>query len=123
MRQELKEAVLTWVTFLTSTTTLLCCTIPIILIGLGFGAALASFIPHAPWWENVSKYKFLIFAVSGSLLLLNYAVLRISAQSCPADPALAEKCQTMRKWNWRVLILSVVIWVIGFISAYLLPSI
>ena len=120
MRQEHKEASLTWLTFLTSTTTLLCCTIPILLITLGFGATLASVVSDLTWWGKISEYKFLIFITSGLLLLITFWVLRKAGQICPIDPLLAKKCQKIRKWNWRILWLSITIWVVGFISAYLL---
>lgn len=120
MRREHKEASLAWITFLTSTTTLLCCTIPILLITLGFGASLALVVSSLPWWIKLSEHKFLIFIISGVLLVLTFWVLRFSGQSCPADSELAKKCEAVRIWNWRILWVSMMIWIIGFISAYLL---
>lgn len=120
MQRETKETLMAVLTLLTSTSTLLCCTIPILLISLGFGASLSLVLTKHEWWIKISEYKFLTFLISGTFLVFTYAVLRASGQYCPTDPILAERCKKIRVWNWRIFWLSITIWVVGFVSAYLL---
>lgn len=118
MKRDFKETTLTWITFLTSTTTLLCCTLPILFIMLGLGTVLAFLTTQLHWWITLAQYKFWLFLVSSLLLLFSYWTIKKSGQSCPADPKLAAKCQRLRVWNFRILRVSFLIWIIGFISAY-----
>src|SRR5260221_648490 len=107
MDNDLKKAGLVWITLLCSSSTLICCTLPIILVALGFGAALASVSAEFSWWIVLAQNKFYLFLISGILLLVSFWTLKKLSPSCPTDPILAAKCQKMRKWNIWVLRISV----------------
>lgn len=110
-----------WLLLFTTTGTLLCCAIPIILVLLGLGAAVATMATSAPWLITLSQYKVWMFSVSGLLIVLAaYAVYR-SGRTCPVDPELATACLKADKWNRRFIWISVVMWCIGFLAAYVLP--
>ena len=119
MIRESKEKFYVWICLITSSATLVCCTLPIILVFIGLGATLAAISTSLPWLMTLTEYKFWIFLVSGILLLLTEWALKRPGRSCPTDPILAEKCKKLEIWNYRILRFSEIIWIIGFISSYL----
>lgn len=114
------QTALAVLTLLTSGGTLLCCALPILLVSLGLGAAVAGLTSGLPWLVALSEHKAWIFA--GSLLLLIVAgwLIRRSAARCPAEPHLAQLCGRVNRINRRLLGGAVVIWITGFFAAFLL---
>lgn len=123
MMRETKEAYLTWISFFTTLGTLLCCTLPSVFVLLGLGTVIATITLHSTWLVNLSEHKFWIFLLSGLLILLSDWLVRKPNRSCPTDPKLALKCQRLNIWNIRILRLSMLLWFLGFISAYLVNPI
>lgn len=109
----------TWIVLFTSSTTLVCCALPIMLVSLGLGAVSASLFASLPFLVTLAQYKGLMFAGSGAVLVLAGWLLYRSRRACPADPDLAAKCETAHRWNTRLFWPSVVIWILGFATAYL----
>ncbi len=109
----------TWVVLLTSSTTLVCCALPILLVSLGFGAVSASLFANLPILITLAQYKAWMFTGSGAVLMLTAWLLFRSGRVCPSDPKLAELCDRAHRWNTRLFGASVVIWVLGFAAAYL----
>ena len=109
-----------WVLFMTSTT-LLCCAIPIVLVTLGLGAVVASLAANAPWLIALSQYKAWLFALSGGLILGSLVAVYRPGRACPTDPELAAACAVADDWNRRLLKLSVTLWLLGLFAAYGLP--
>tara|TARA_R110000744_G_scaffold91550_1_gene177531 strand:+ start:52093 stop:52497 length:405 start_codon:yes stop_codon:yes gene_type:complete len=108
-----------WFALFASTTTLLCCALPILLVFLGLGAVSATLFASLPFLVTLSHYKLYLFIGSGVLLAAaSWARFRPGRQ-CPADPELAARCAAADRWNLRVLIVSAAIWTIGFTAAYL----
>ena len=110
-----------WVSLvlLTSSTTLVCCALPILLVTLGLGAVSASLFANLPFLITLAQYKAWMFTGSGAVLLLTAWLLFRSGRACPSDPKLAELCESAFRWNTRFFWASVVIWVLGFAAAYL----
>ncbi|MFN7176784.1 MAG: hypothetical protein ACK4MX_07830 [Thermaurantiacus sp.] len=103
-----------------STTTLVCCALPALLVTLGLGAALAGLVTAAPWLVALSVHKVPLFIGSGVMLLAAGLMHRRSARlPCPADAAQARACARLRRISGAMLGLSVVIWLIGFFFAFL----
>lgn len=103
-----------------STSTLICCALPALLVTLGMGASLAGLVSAAPWLVALSRYKLWLFAGSGLLLLLAALMQRRAARlPCPADPAQAAACQRLRRFSAAVLWLSAALWLVGFFFAFL----
>ncbi len=115
----LKESSVTWLTLFTTTGTLVCCAIPIMLVTLGFGATVVAMTSVFPFLIVLSKYKLWVFAFSGLMLAFSSWFMRWTGRSCPADPQLAALCERTRKWNRRIYWSSVGLWGIGFFAAYL----
>ena len=109
-----------WVLLVTTSATLTCCALPILLVTVGFGAAVASIASSAPWLITLSMYKGWVFAVSGMMIVAaGWAVFR-TGRVCPADPELAAACAIADKWNRRFIWVSGAMWCIGFFFAFVL---
>jgi mercuric ion transport protein len=113
------EISITWITFISSFSTLFCCTLPVIFSLIGASTVFGSLISHFAWLSYISEYKFTIFIFSASMLLLTNIIIRIPIQSCPTDPILRAKCSKFRTLNKRLLMVSTLIWLISFYFAYL----
>lgn len=110
---------LSWLTLFTSSATLICCALPIILVTLGMGATVAALTSSLPFLIVLSQYKVWVFIFSGLMLAISAWFIYRPNQSCPADPQQAEICSTTKKWNKRIYWFSIIIWSIGFFAAFL----
>jgi mercuric ion transport protein len=120
-----RTAVLSYLSLFTSFGTLLCCALPSLLVLVGLGATVASFLSAAPWLVTVSRHKTWVFAVSGVLIASNflytYALaprLRAQGGACPVDAP--EGCDTATTISRVILWTSAMIYAVGFFTAYLL---
>jgi hypothetical protein len=103
-----------------STSTLLCCALPALLVTLGLGASLAGFVSAAPWLVALSKYKAWLFAGSGLLLLgAGWLTWRARSLPCPVDPAAARACLRLRAICAWMMGISALVWAVGFFFAFL----
>src|SRR3954451_9359140 len=87
-----RSALLGYVSLFTSFGTLLCCALPSLLVLVGLGATVASFLSSVPWLVTLSLHKTFVFAVSGVLIGMNFVYVyiiapKLSTQSaaCPPD--------------------------------------
>ncbi len=103
----------------TSIGTLLCCALPILLVSLGLGSVVAAITLQLPILVTLAEYKLVMFIVSGILLALSAWFLWRGA-SCPADPALAARCQRTNRWGKRLFWIASSFWLIGLTASYLL---
>ena len=63
-----RSGVLGFLSLFTSFGTLLCCALPSLLVLLGLGSTVASFLSAVPWLVNLSRQKTWVFAISGLLI-------------------------------------------------------
>lgn len=89
-----------------SLSTLICCVLPVLLVGLGLGASLVSLMDIFPWLPWLSNFKWQIFLIVGLILLYNGRV--IYKQSCDIDKK--EECMELSKTNIIIYKVSVVIY-------------
>lgn len=108
-----------WLVFFTSSTTLICCALPILLVSIGLGAVSASLFANLPLLVTLAQYKAWMFAASGAVLTLTAWLLFRPGRACPTNPELAEQCEKVHRWNTRFFWVSVGIWGVGFATAYL----
>ncbi len=108
-----------WLTLFASTTTLVCCALPILLVTLGLGAVSAAMFANVPFLGVLAENKQWLFLGSALMLSLSAWSVYRPGRSCPLDPELAAQCAKADKLNKRVLKFSACIWGIGFIAAYL----
>ena len=116
----LKERGVTLFTLFTTTGTLLCCALPILLVTLGLGATVAALTSAFPLLITLSEHKVWGFLVSALMLALSGWLMFRPGRACPTDRELARACNRAHRWNRRIYWSSVVIWGLGFTAASLL---
>ncbi|OYT93710.1 MAG: hypothetical protein CFE43_03060 [Burkholderiales bacterium PBB3] len=105
-----------------SSSTLVCCAIPALLVALGAGAALSSLVSVFPQVVWLSEHKAGLFAFAG-LMMLASGVLQWRSRSapCPTDPALRNACLRTRKTSKVVYAVSVLLYLVGGWFAFVQP--
>ena len=110
----------TWLTLATSASTLLCCALQALLVALGAGAVLASFVSAVPQLVWLSGHKNEVFVIAGVMLAAAGAMQwRARSLPCPIDPGLAQACMRSRKISLAVSLFSVAIFLIGGFFAFI----
>ena len=72
----------------------------------------------------LSKYKVLLFLISGSLMIISgYLIWRSRNAPCPADPLKARACKRLRIASLAIYFFSVTIYAIGFFFAFIITKI
>lgn len=102
-----------------SMSTLLCCALPALLVGLGMGATVAGLTSSLPWLVTLSSHKEWLFLASLSLMILS-AIFMYRARNapCPIDPIQRKVCIYGRKISIWVLGVSFILWIIGYTVAF-----
>ncbi len=118
-RQTRQESGVTIAALFASGTTLICCALPIALVTMAGGAAVASLVGSVPFLIPLSQNKEWIFLGSAVLLGGSAWLLWRPGRACPTDPKLAKVCTRSQIWNRRVMLVSVGFWCLGFFSSYL----
>ncbi|SDD66077.1 hypothetical protein [Kordiimonas lacus] len=92
-----------------------CCALPIVLVALGMGSAVASMVSAVPWLATLSEYKYLTFGFTAIVLAYSwYRVHQVS--SCDMENAKRLKMQRLLLWG------STGIFLLAMFAAYaLLP--
>ncbi|HEX6638727.1 MAG TPA: hypothetical protein VF033_13800 [Steroidobacteraceae bacterium] len=110
-------------TLLASSTTLLCCVLPAVMVSLGAGAALAGLVSAVPQLVWLSEHKLLVFGIAGALLAVSGALLwRARRLPCPVDPVAARSCTRLRRISAILYGLSLVGYGLGATIAFVLPA-
>ncbi len=110
-----------WLILFTALPTLTCCAIPLLLVSLGFGSVVVAMFANVPGLALLAGNKLWMFAISGILIMVASYMVFIRPQACPADKELAKQCASAKVWNKRLLIVSALVWSIGFFTAFLYP--
>ena len=105
-----------------SSSTLICCALPALLVGLGAGAALSSLVSVFPQIVWLSDNKELLF-IAATVLTVASGVLQWRNRSapCPTGPALRQACLSTRKTSLRFYAVSVVVLLVGAWFAFVQP--
>jgi hypothetical protein len=104
-----------------SSTTLLCCALPALLVSLGAGAVLAAVVTAVPALIWVSNHKLAVFLFAGAMLLAGGLLQRRPA-ACPADARLAAACARYKRISRVVYLMSLVLYATGVFFAFILPT-
>ena len=75
-----------------------CCALPMVLVALGAGGAMASMASALPWLVALSKYKLATFGVTAAALAYSWWRVRALATTC--DVGDARRLQ-IQKWVLR----------------------
>ena len=107
-----------------STSTLICCALPALLITVGAGAVMAGLTATFPGIMWLSANKEPLFIASGLVLALSaFMQWQASNAPCPVDPEPAAACMQLRALSRRLLGVSVAVYATGVFFAYLWPLI
>ena len=117
----------------TSVGTLLCCALPSLLVLLGLGATVASFLSAAPWLVALSHHKRIVFGLSGALITTNFYYTyrlaprlqagRLTREGFTCSPSDPEACAAVGRFSRVVLWLSALLWACGFFVTFVLGGI
>jgi hypothetical protein len=110
-------------TLLASTTTLVCCVLPAVLVSLGAGAVMVGLVSTFPQLVWLSEHKALVFGIAG-LLLAGSGIMIWHARTlpCPIDPAAARSCTRLRRISAWLYGVSLIAFVAGALFAFALPA-
>ncbi len=108
-----------WIVLFTSSSTLICCALPILFVSIGLGAVSASLFASMPFLVTLVQYKSWVFAASGIVLAITAWLLYRPGRVCPADSELADLCNKAHHWNLRFFWAASLMWLVGFAAAYL----
>ena len=111
------------VSLIASSTTLICCALPALLVAIGAGATLASLTSVFPQLIVISEHKVSISIVT--LLILSVAgifIKKTDSLPCPVDPTLRSICLKTRKRSKVLYYASVIIFLSASFFTYLLPG-
>jgi hypothetical protein len=120
---ELKQSLWSSVaTLFASSSTLICCALPALLVSLGAGAALGSLVSAVPQLVWISEHKTAVFAAAGLMLLASGALQwRNRNAPCPIDPKLRDACLRTRRMSARIYFVSLGLFVLGGWFAFVQP--
>jgi hypothetical protein len=105
-----------------TSSTLVCCAIPALLVALGAGAALSSLVSIFPQVVWLSEHKAGLFVSAGAMMLASGVLQwRNRGAPCPTDPRLRDACLSTRKTSAVVYGVSVLLYVVGGWFAFVQP--
>lgn len=119
-----RSSLLNYFSLFTSVSTLLCCALPSLLVLVGLGASVASFLSFMPWLVTLSRHKQWTFVISGVLIgasFINMWFLSRRARQCSADDPSA--CDDASRLSRILLWVSAGIYTVGLFVPYVLGPI
>ena len=112
------------VTLFASSSTLICCALPALLVTLGAGATLSTFISIFPKIVWISEHKIEVFTFAGVMLTISgYMQWRGRLVPCPVDPVLRNACIKTRKASLIIYSFSLLLYLTGGWFAFIQPLI
>lgn len=107
---------------LLSSSTLVCCALPALLVAIGAGAALSSLVSVFPQIVWLSEHKEALFTVAGLMMAgAGWLQWRGRTAPCPVDPALRSACMRTHKVSRHLYWMSLGIYLIGAWFAFVQP--
>ena len=102
-----------------STSTLLCCALPALLVTIGAGAVMAGLASNVPGYIWLTERKVPLFILSGVFLVFAGLMQWQSRNApCPIDPIEAKACTRLRRMSGLLLYASVLIYAVGGFFAF-----
>ncbi|MBL0726551.1 hypothetical protein [Piscinibacter sp. HJYY11] len=105
-----------------SSSTLVCCALPALLVTLGAGAALSSLVSVFPQVVWLSEHKVELFVLAGLAMAgSGWLQWRNRTAPCPTDPRLRDACLSTRRTSRRVFVFSLCVYAVGAWFAFVQP--
>lgn len=126
--QRVKRETKVWnyLALFTSFGTLLCCALPSLLVLLGLGATVASFLSAVPWLVTLARHREIVFIVSGVLIGSDFVYvywlsprMKADGEACSIEDG-PTACDTATRVSRVALWIAAVIYAVGFFTAYML---
>lgn len=118
---QIKNGLINYLTLFGSLSTLICCALPSLLVSLGMGAVLAGLASNVPGLIWVSENKSMMFLFAGLMLALNGIILWKNRNApCPVDPKLRDACISGRRLSKIIYYVSLAVYALGFLFAYVI---
>jgi len=112
------------VTLFASSSTLICCAFPALLVTIGAGATLSTFISIFPKIVWISEHKIEVFTFAVMMLTISgYMQWRGRMTPCPVDPVLRNACIKTRKVSLIIYGFSLLLFLTGGWFAFIQPLI
>lgn len=118
-----------YLSLFTSLGTLLCCALLSLLVLLGLGATVASFLSAVPWLVTLAGHKIWVFTISGALIASDFFYiswlsprLNVQGQTCSIEDR-PTACKTGTRISRVALWVAAGIYSVGFFTAYVLGPI
>jgi hypothetical protein len=119
MRYTIKEAGGPMLALFATTSTLLCCALPALLVSIGAGAVMAGLAGNIPGLVWLSERKEAAFLVAGLLLVASAAFKWLTRNDpCPADTDLGRACTRLRRWGTVMLAIAFLTYGVGGFFAF-----
>ncbi len=117
----LRNLIFPFISLFTSLGTLLCCALPALFVALGSGAILVGLLSNLPFLFIISRYKDILFLISGLLIgFSGFLIWKSKNAPCPSDPIKAKVCSRLRKTSIYIYLSSLLVYLVGFFFAYLI---
>ena len=117
----MRPKVLSVFTLFTSSGTLICCVLPMVIATIAGGASVSTLLTFFPWLIPLSMHKKWIFMLSGILIAISgYLTFRKSREVACDTNSGEEGCEITGRFNKRMFYLSSFIFLIGGFVSYLL---
>ncbi len=105
-----------------STSTLLCCALPAVLISVGAGAVMAGLTSIFPGIIWLSSHKIPLFILTGLVLVTAGSMSWFSRGTpCPVDPERALSCLRLRRGSQIILATSAALYAVAGFYAFIWP--
>lgn len=105
-----------------TSSTLLCCALPAVLVALGAGAALSSLVSVFPQIVWLSEHKEGLFVFAGLMMAgSGFLQWRNRKAPCQIDPLLRNACLRTRRVSFAVFVISVALYLVGGWFAFVQP--
>ena len=119
MNKEKKSLLTQILVLFASSSTLICCAIPAILVAIGATGALISLFSNIPFLITISENKEIVFAISGLLIFIAFwSQRKDEIDSCELDKTLMMSCNNLKKINKIILYSSLFIYLVGLFFAF-----
>ena len=117
----MRPKLLSVLTLFTSSGTLICCVLPMVIATIAGGASVGTLLTLFPWLIPLSMHKGWIFMFSGTLIAISgYLTFRKSREVACDTNSGEEACDITGRFNKRMFYLSSFIFLIGGFVSYLL---
>jgi hypothetical protein len=123
MNEELKRnAGLALAALLTTSGTLVCCVLPVLMVALGAGASLAALVSAVPQLVWLSEHKGLVFGCAAlALLVAGAAIWRGRTLPCPTEQHATRQCMRLRRISAVLFAIALAAYCVAVAFAFVIP--